>query len=169
MLELNIEKEISRATANREIAKRKCDLLRKAGKTLSDDDYKYWVDRQILWNNYLGELTSLSEKYAVVKLGKTVFANGFHIAITADDKTVKNFSHKKLPQDVLENIPIWKDNRGDNPPCARCGIYGTELHHWAPRHLFDDCDDWPTAYLCPSCHQLWHNKIQQHSRYNNGH
>lgn len=41
--------------------------------------------------------------------------------------------------------------------CARCGrADGAERHHWAPVHLFNDADDWPTSLLCPGCHRLWH-------------
>ncbi len=45
-------------------------------------------------------------------------------------------------------------------PCDRCGsTAGSELHHWAPWHLFDDADQWPTSYLCRECHMEWHRKV----------
>lgn len=41
-------------------------------------------------------------------------------------------------------------------PCERCGsLDGSELHHWAPRHLFEDADEWPTSHLCRRCHMKW--------------
>lgn len=45
-------------------------------------------------------------------------------------------------------------------PCERCGSEsGSELHHWAPRHLFDDADEWPQSYLCRDCHAEWHSTV----------
>lgn len=47
-----------------------------------------------------------------------------------------------------------------NPPCERCGAQGTELHHWAPSALFGgEADDWPTSYLCVTCHARWHQVV----------
>lgn len=43
--------------------------------------------------------------------------------------------------------------------CERCGALGAELHHYAPRHLFDDYDRWATGYLCVPCHILWHRVV----------
>lgn len=41
--------------------------------------------------------------------------------------------------------------------CAKCGgDENVEYHHWAPRHLFDDADQWPGDYLCRVCHTRWH-------------
>lgn len=42
--------------------------------------------------------------------------------------------------------------------CEACKLEtGTEVHHWAPRHLFgDEADAWPTANLCVECHKRWH-------------
>lgn len=46
-------------------------------------------------------------------------------------------------------------------PCARCGsTNGTQLHHWAPRAIFDDADHWPMSYLCPPCHRTWHQAMR---------
>lgn len=50
---------------------------------------------------------------------------------------------------------------GADQPCVVCGSQGdSEEHHWAPRHLFgDECDKWPRAYLCRSCHVRWHQLV----------
>lgn len=58
----------------------------------------------------------------------------------------------------IETIPIGIDERTVNPPCQRCGAFGTQLHHWAPKSLFGEAeaDRWPTAYLCIDCHDFWH-------------
>lgn len=44
--------------------------------------------------------------------------------------------------------------------CVKCGARGAELHHWAPKHIFQaDADNWPKDYLCPLCHTEWHSKV----------
>ena len=55
----------------------------------------------------------------------------------------------------VDRLTTLSDNRQDH--CDVCGTYGTELHHWAPRHLFGrEADDWPTGLLCVPCHRRWH-------------
>jgi hypothetical protein len=56
-----------------------------------------------------------------------------------------------------DQLPIWRDHRGDNPSCARCGNPDAEEHHWAPRELFDDAEGWPTDWLCPLPPQVAHD------------
>jgi hypothetical protein len=53
-------------------------------------------------------------------------------------------------------------------PCARCGVWrnGVEWHHWAPRALFDDADQWPGCFLCVKCHKRWHTVMD--TPYNQG-
>jgi len=51
------------------------------------------------------------------------------------------------------DVPIIESTR---ERCQRCGARSAELHHWAPRAWFEDADDWPTAYLCRTCHLNWH-------------
>lgn len=48
----------------------------------------------------------------------------------------------------VENLEVVKDNRSPAQPCEVCGAPETELHHWAPVHLFDDANAWPMGYLC---------------------
>lgn len=41
--------------------------------------------------------------------------------------------------------------------CVVCGNRATELHHWAPKHLFgESAEKWPKDYLCVGCHEQWH-------------
>jgi len=40
---------------------------------------------------------------------------------------------------------------------AGCGRTDTELHHFAPRSLFPDADNWPVLPLCVEHHLAWHN------------
>lgn len=54
-------------------------------------------------------------------------------------------------------LPIANASVESVEVCARCGGGDyLELHHWAPRHLFTDCDEWPQDYLCRECHAQWH-------------
>jgi len=56
--------------------------------------------------------------------------------------------------------PVIRNYAERSPDCDRCGSSdGTELHHWAPRHLFEDAHQWPTSYLCRSCHTQWHSTV----------
>lgn len=77
-------------------------------------------------------------------------------------------SHKQagLP---LEEIPLWVDYTKQNPPCYVCGSQeGTELHHFAPRHIFpDEAELWPKEYLCAVHHRQWHETIALHYQDNN--
>lgn len=52
-------------------------------------------------------------------------------------------------------------NNKPYPFCEVCGsVDHLEVHHWAPRCLFDtDADLWPTALLCRACHLRWHKLV----------
>jgi len=44
--------------------------------------------------------------------------------------------------------------------CEKCGKEGAQQHHWAPTHLFgDQAESWPKSFLCPQCHQEWHDLV----------
>lgn len=72
---------------------------------------------------------------------------------------------------ILDDVPVVDDHTcGEcggkgcescgRRPCERCGSYEfVEWHHWAPQHLFDDANAWPTAYLCRECHRRWHSIV----------
>lgn len=53
--------------------------------------------------------------------------------------------------------PIYKDKR--EGVCMRCGTLGTERHHYAPHHLFQDSEQWGTIDLCPTHHKEWHQVV----------
>lgn len=60
--------------------------------------------------------------------------------------------------DIRPNeLPQLADLRRDY--CQRCGALGAQLHHMGPSQFFKDPDNWPTAYLCQSCHAEWHRTI----------
>ena len=75
-------------------------------------------------------------------------------------------SKKGLDWDAL---PLFEDYSLHAEPCAVRGCLnkGTEYHHFSPRHLFDDADDWPTAYLCKVHHTMWHKITRTGSYYGN--
>ena len=62
------------------------------------------------------------------------------------------------------SLPLYRDNRSDAyryTPCEVCGAEDyTELHHWAPWHLFPhEAHRWPTSWLCRPCHVRWHQIV----------
>lgn len=66
-----------------------------------------------------------------------------------------------LSKKGIENIdalPMFVDFMEQSEPCSvfGCERKDTEYHHFAPRHLFEDAEDWPGAYLCKYHHMLWH-------------
>lgn len=65
-----------------------------------------------------------------------------------------------VPDDTT-GIPLGFDYRFSRPPCVRCGAFGAQLHHFAPRALFgpEEAELWPTAWLCQGCHDYWHRII----------
>lgn len=63
---------------------------------------------------------------------------------------------------LADGLPIYTDNRSHL--CERCGYWGTEVHHWAPREVFGrDAESWPTSHLCRECHQEWHRRMNEHA------
>lgn len=59
----------------------------------------------------------------------------------------------------INDLPII-ENYSEREQCAVCGSFETELHHWAPHHLFgDQAEDYPKSYLCQHHHLLWHQLV----------
>jgi hypothetical protein len=65
-------------------------------------------------------------------------------------------------------MPVWSDYYSDNGRVCEyegCTNTDVELHHWGPRHLFQDYGRWPTSWLCRSLHHpLWH-KVTKTGQY----
>ena len=61
-----------------------------------------------------------------------------------------------------DSLPLFDDYSKHAEPCAvkGCANVGTEWNHWMPRHLSDEADDWPGAWLCAQHHREWHEKTQ---------
>jgi len=67
-------------------------------------------------------------------------------------------SHKRAAELHYEPLlaPLLR-TRNEGRTCERCGSTSDiQNHHWAPRHLFDDADLWPSSDLCQPCHTRWH-------------
>lgn len=76
------------------------------------------------------------------------------------DNPRKAIPHEKITAYgiTIESIPI--DKSYNTVACEVCGKPGTEVHHFAPRHLFgDECEKWPQSNLCKSCHDKWHTIV----------
>lgn len=123
---------------------------------MSKDRFKELIDQ--LENKY----------HCQILLEKKIISSGaIQVTAYANRKYIQHIKLAIIPKDILDNIPFTEDYRANNPPCAVCGKRGTELHHWAPQHLFEDANNWPQSYLCREHHLLWHSRIMEHS--NNGH
>jgi len=66
----------------------------------------------------------------------------------------------------LDDLPLFEDYTEDAHGCEvnGCTNRGSEYHHFAPEHLFEDFNDWPTGWLCMEHHDLWH-KITRTGKY----
>lgn len=159
-MEVHITSELATAHNKIVLAQQKVDQLTRLGKGRRDPDMKYWNEHLDAWTGYAKELNQL-QQYGTVEITKTVMSSGaFHITVSSNGHYLKNVSKNNIPPEYLDSLSVGADYSLNNPPCARCGVLGTELHHWAPRELFpDDFGAWPTTYLCPKHHQEWHNKV----------
>lgn len=95
----------------------------------------------------------------------TAVITGYLRQANGHDKAQRQCLHCGWREDLRRNdtTPVLdvclRDNttgRHASPPCERCGASGTELHHWAPRAVFNDADEWPTSWLCTTHHAQWH-------------
>lgn len=106
-------------------------------------------------------------KEVMARLVRTVAQNGANQVYwwcIAGEHRIVRASHL-IPHDKLrefgidpDTLPIQENYSGASP-CVVCGSVNTEYHHFAPRHLFEDADNWPGAYLCKPHHTHWHNTV----------
>lgn len=166
----DLSKSVSLLKSEITRCRRKLTLLKKRGQEESEG-YAYWLDRlaRATQERFEIEIEQIESDYGTVTLEKRIIASGaLQVTIYADGRYIKHLDQSIIPQHILDIIPITKDFRTNNPPCAVCRGLGTELHHWAPKHLFEDAHLWPTSYLCKKHHDEWHKKILEHWRQNNG-
>lgn len=75
-----------------------------------------------------------------------------------------NVPHREVNN--LDALPLLADYSAHAPKCEVCGSgNGTELHHFAPRHIFGPvtAERYSQAYLCRDCHTDWHVGIASHN------
>ena len=74
---------------------------------------------------------------------------GFRHTIFASKKDLVDYHY------LIIDDHFYKSKFQEN--CEVCGKLGAELHHYAPYYLFkEESNNWPTGYLCISCHRKWH-------------
>ena len=102
------------------------------------------------------------------KLVRNITASGisqvYWLCLNCNNNTTKGesfISHYKIRNANIDidKLPVINDYRNGGTPCAVCGAPGTEYHHWAPRHLFENAESWPTSYLCREHHSYWHRLV----------
>lgn len=161
-MQVNITSEL--ATAHRKIvlAQQEVDRLTKENKGRRDPGMKYWMQELEDWTGYANELNELKH-YGYIELTKMIRADGgYHVSIKYNDHHIKGhpfFKQNAIPSEIFDSLSIEDDYSENNPECARCGARGTQLHHWAPKELFEDAEEWPQSYLCRNHHQEWHDKV----------
>lgn len=71
------------------------------------------------------------------------------------DELFKNAKHKADTQRKRKAHELQRCSY------AYCENFGDHLHHWAPRNTFgyQEAERWPTSYLCPFHHAMWHNTM----------
>lgn len=158
-MKVEITSELATAHNKIVLAQAKVDQLTRLGKGRRDPDMRYWNEQLTAWTGYANELNQL-QRYGHIEITKTVMSSGrFHITAASNGHYIKNISKDNIPPEILETLSAGADYSLNNPPCARCGAIGTELHHWAPKELFEDAEEWPQDYLCPDCHGRWHKTV----------
>ena len=100
-------------------------------------------------------------------LWRQINGNGAQVIVARCSQCdrIPNMKQPFLPKAEHPNwqeYPIYQDNTQQAEPCSvrGCRNVGTELHHFAPAHLFDNADDWATGYLCMEHHREWHAKTK---------
>lgn len=104
-------------------------------------------------------------------LFRQINSNGAHVAVERCRLCGRNpnkgkpfLSKKDIPN--FDELPLLVDYSKQSEPCVVCGSKdGSEYHHFAPRHLFDNADEWPTGWLCMKHHNEWHKKTRTGSFY----
>lgn len=160
-MEIQITSELATAHNKIVLAQKQVDILTQRGKSRRGPEMRYWNGELDAWTGYMNELNELRHHGPTVEISKTLLASGrgFHIPAVCDGRHIKNIPHDSIPLEIMENLTASADYSLNNPPCKRCGAIGTELHHWAPKELFEDAEQWPQDYLCPGCHDRWHKTI----------
>lgn len=106
---------------------------------------------QVIHPYYCADCGEVMTQYA-----SKAAARAYGISSRQALKRVYTVTEKKVASGEL-NLADFDHNH----PCEVCGSTGdTQVHHWAPFHLFgDESYDWPTGHLCQACHTRWHQLV----------
>lgn len=145
-------------------ARRKLTTLRNRGLETSND-FEYWqanLDEAEI-GLYRLVVASIVARYGEVRIG-WMFKQDHSQVIRVDSKFgdyIQELSKDVVPERIKANLPILYDYRPQSQVCAYIGCTrtDTQYHHFAPRHLFDDAENWPGDYLCSEHHALWHQVV----------
>lgn len=76
------------------------------------------------------------------------------------DNPTKYIKHEPIKEYGidLDELPVIENYSGSFL-CAVCQSPYAEYHHWLPRHLSEEADLWPGAYLCQRHHAFWHQLL----------
>lgn len=161
-MEVQIKSELETAYRKIRLAQDEVDRLTQRGKKRRDPEMKYWQQELGDWTGYANELNEL-KYYGRIELTKMVRGDGgFHVSIKYNGGHIKGhpfFKQDAIPAEIFDALTVEDDYSENNPECARCGARGTQLHHWAPKELFEDAEAWPQSYLCRKHHQEWHATV----------
>ena len=107
---------------------------------------------------------------SMAQMGKVIAGNAtVHVKIVCGycglnygNQLYKQPSIKLEDVKDFDNLKVIRDDIDQSKKCQYkdCNNSGYEIHHWAPRHLFDDADCWPQAPLCREHHTEWHRKTE---------
>lgn len=136
------------------------DRLSGAGVRMTTEPYTAPID-EIHWSKRPRHRMRCSQSSTIAALGKIECANG---AIQFKAYCLEcGGKGSDLPHDTVSGLDVSRIptlTRHERVPCERCGSTdGSEVHHWAPGHLFEDSLEWPTSYLCRACHMRWHSIV----------
>lgn len=100
-----------------------------------------------------------------VVFGIRIISSGYKTVIArcmnCGRRPQKNMTAYHVAHFNLDKLAVWENNVPKSEPCAKCGSTdGSQYHHWAPRSVFADAEEWPGDYLCPDCHKRWHVVIR---------
>lgn len=100
-----------------------------------------------------------------IALGKTLKVNGTTTWSVRCVGCGQSHAIKQHDANVLQArgyqvaFTILPTGTQDDVCCVKgCGRTDIELHHFAPRSIFPDADNWPVLPLCVACHLHWHNE-----------
>jgi hypothetical protein len=120
------------------------------------------------WKEYLAHLEVLRERQACRAdghpnklLGLAIQSNGIAQVVWWCPDCQRRAQTAAIKYDGdRRSLPVVDDNTSTTA-CEMCtSTEGVELHHYWPRHLFND-KAWAgtTAYLCRACHLEWHRTV----------